>query len=318
MGFSVLYTWIGRIKKIALQRADLSAKIFFRKQNAWRAVLSLSLSVFAVCSGILFYRLYVLPRRTDANLADARSLYRGSASAPQSSSAGNSAPPQKQDEYTFSKLQALNPDVKGWITIPGTDVDYPVLCPPADSPDYYLTHDWKRDVSKYGSIYLFPPDPKQKNIILYGHSMKDGRMFAPLLQYARPDFYSLHPTILFRQGSDMAYWKIFAVIKTNTDPSQGQPFDYQKTRFASSKAFSDYLGQVRARSVLGLPVDLKTSDSILTLSTCSYEFDGFRTVIFARRVRPGENADVDISRASANDKALYPDCWYQKFGGEKP
>lgn len=318
MGFSVPFTWIERIKKIVPTKAVLSAKTFFREQNAWHAVLSLSLGVFAVCSGILFYRLYVLPGRTDASLADARSLYRGFSSAPQSSSAGSSAPPQKQDEYTFSKLQALNPDVKGWITIPGTAVDYPVLCPPADSPDYYLAHDWKRGASKYGSIYMFPADPKQKNIILYGHSMKDGRMFAPLLQYARPDFYSLHPTIQFRQGSGTACWKVFAVIKANTDPSQGQPFDYQKTRFASSKAFSDYLGQVRARSVLSLPVDLKTSDFLLTLSTCSYEFDGFRTVVFARRVRPGENADVDIPRVSANGKALYPDCWYQKFGGEKP
>ena len=321
MRFSVDLSRAGQIR-IVFQRAVSAVRALFRRKRAWYAVFFLGLGVFAACSGVLFYRLYILPRQADSAMDAARSLYGGPAApAGGSSSAGaagaGSAP---QEGYTFAQLQAVNGDVRGWITIPGTAVDYPVLCPPAASPDYYLTHDWKRETTKYGSIYMLPSarGAGQKNTILYGHSMKDGRMFAPLLQYTRPEYYSLHPTVLFQLGNDRAYWKIFAVIKTNTDPSQGQPFDYQKTRFPSAKAFSDYLGQVRVRSVLTLPVDLKSSDSILTLSTCSYEFDGFRTVVFARRVRAGEDAGVDVSKVSANDKALYPDCWYRKFGGQKP
>jgi sortase B len=72
------------------------------------------------------------------------------------------------------------------------------------------------------------------------------------------------------------------------------------------------------RSVLSVPVDVKTTDTLLTLSTCSYEFDGFRTVIFARRLRPGEDAAVAASGVFKNAGALYPDCWYAKFGGKKP
>lgn len=319
MKFSVDFPRIARTGKAVLRKAGLRGKALFRRKNGWYAALFLSLTVLAVCSGLLFERLYVLPKQSDSALEDARSLYRSPSPGRASSSAGSAAP--QDDGYTFEKLQAVNRDVKGWITIPGTAVDYPVLCPPADSPDYYLTRDWKRDASKYGSIYMLPASAAQagrKNIILYGHSMKDGRMFAPLLRYTDPQYYCLYPTILLQMGNEKAYWKIFAVIKANTDVSQGQPFDYQKTRFASTKAFSDYLKAVRLRSVLTLPVDLKTSDSLLTLSTCSYEFDGFRTVVFARRVRGGENTDVDASKVSANAGALYPDCWYQKFGGKKP
>ena len=294
--------------------AFLRGRAFLRR-NAWPAALAASLGVLAVCSGILFYRLNVLPGQSDRSASDARSLFRASSSAPQSpSSPAGFAVGQ---EYSFSALRAVNPDVKGWITIPGTAVDYPVLCPPAGRPDYYLTHDWERNETKYGSIFLYGSASGQKNVVLYGHSMKDGRMFAPLLQYTDAAFYSFHPTVRFQIGNDAADWKIFAVIKANTDPSQGVPFDYQKTRFASTKSLSDFLGGVRTRSVLSLPVDVKPSDSLLTLSTCSYEFEGFRTVVFARRVRPGESAEVRVAEASRNAHALYPDCWYGS-AGKKP
>lgn len=289
------------------------------RRDAWRAVFLLSFCVWIVCCGTLFRRLYILPKQSDERLAEARSLYRDSSSLPQSiSSAASCRSAPEQKKQSFSELQAVNRDVKGWITIPGTAIDNPVLCPPKDQPDYYLTHDWEGNQTKYGSIFLYSGSSAQKNIILYGHSMKDGRMFAPLLNYSEPGFYDLHPVISFQLGSDKAFWKIFAVVKTNTDPSQGEPFNYQKTRFASSKSFLDFLGQVRMRSVLSVPVDLKTSDTLLTLSTCSYEFEGFRTVIFARRLRPGEDAAVDTSGVFRNAGALYPDCWYAKFGGKKP
>lgn len=301
-----------RLWENALRPALLRGRAFLRR-NAWPAALAASLGVSAVCSGILFYRLDVLPKQSDRSASDARSLFRASSSsAPQSSSspAGSAA----GQEYSFSALRAVNPDVKGWITIPGTAVDYPVLCPPSGQPDYYLTHDWERSETKYGSIFQYGAASGQKNVVLYGHSMKDGRMFAPLLQYTDAAFYGLHPTVRFQIGSDAADWKIFAVIKANTDPSQGVPFDYQKTRFASTKSLTDFLGGVRARSVLSLPVDVKPSDSLLTLSTCSYEFEGFRTVVFARRARPGESAAVNVAEVSRNADALYPDCWYGSAG----
>lgn len=283
--------------------------------------LIVSSFVFAVCAGILLFRLVILPRQADASLDSARSLYRGGPSSSSSSKPGSSSP-AKRSTLSFAQLRAINPDVEGWITIPGTVVDYPVLRAPASSPDYYLTHDWKRGTTKYGSIYQYPLPAKsqgeRKNTILYGHSMKNGQMFADLLQYDGLAYYRAHPVILYQENGSKAYWKIFAVIKANTDPAQGAPFDYQKACFSSADSFLKYLYDVRVRSVVRTPVDLKTSDEILSLSTCSYEFDGFRTVVFARRVRTGEDAEVDTAAAETNGSALYPDCWYRTFGGTKP
>ena len=289
-----------------------------------RAVVLLCILVFAVCAGFLVFRVWILPWRLDAEMAEARSLYQSSAgsSAPRTDAQRASEAGKKESApSSFSELKTINPDVVGWITLPDTAIDYPVLLAPADSPDYYLTHDWQLNETKYGSIFMLQSGPVaagRKNAILYGHSMKDGRMFAALLKYESLSFYRSHPVVLFQEGDREAAWKIFAVIKVNTEPSQGQPFDYQKPSFSSDDEFLDYLYQVRIRSIFDLPVDLSPSDRILTLSTCSYEFSGFRTVVFARQVRGSESADVDTDKAAKNKKVLYPDCWYQRFGGKKP
>ena len=314
-GFHVLKRKIEKILKFKLQRL-----------SGQKIAVLLCILVFAVCAGFLVFRTLILPWRSDAEMAEARSLYQSSAGSsalrtdsqndPSSESGIKESAPS-----SFAELKTINPDVVGWISLPDTVIDYPVLLAPADSPDYYLTHDWQDHVTKYGSIFMLQSGlaaAGRKNTILYGHSMKDGRMFAALLKYESLSFYRSHPVVLFQEGDQKVYWKIFAVIKVNTEPSQGQPFDYQKPSYSSEHEFLDYLYQVRISSIFNLPVDLSPSDRMITLSTCSYEFSGFRTVVFARQVRSSESADVDTDKAVKNQKVLYPDCWYQRFGGKKP
>ncbi|HEX3025967.1 MAG TPA: class B sortase [Clostridia bacterium] len=182
-----------------------------------------------------------------------------------------------------------------------------------------MARDWKKQTSKYGSIFTDGSKTAAgTNKVLFGHSMKDGRMFADVLKYANLDFYRSAPILTYQEESEVSQWKVFAVIKTNTDASQGKVFDYLKATFPSSDNFLEFLYQVRLRSVLTLPVDIRPSDEILTLSTCSYEFDGFRTAVFARKIRAGESGSVQTSAACVNSKTLYPDCWYRKYGGTKP
>jgi sortase B len=273
-------------------------------------------AVFLVSAGVLIYQTMILPAQTDNTVNEARAIYRKDDTA----SGAESAPEKSTPEFTsLEELQKINPDVQGWITIPNTVIDYPVLCPPKSDENFYLTHDWKKQSSKYGSIYtLNEKTAPGTNKILFGHSMKDGRMFADVLKYADLSFYRTAPVFTFQEGTEVSRWKVFAVIKTNTDASQGEVFDYLKTTFASSDDFLEFLYEVRLRSMLTLPVNLSPSDEILTLSTCSYEFDGFRTAVFARKVRAGESDSVDTAAASVNSKALYPDCWYRKYGGTKP
>lgn len=313
---------VGRIFSRIYNTSQRIFRTMRKAPNIFYTIFLLCVFVFAACSGILVYRLIILPQQSNSAAAEARFLYHSPAGTSSSSAAPISTASKAPKLPSFAELKAINPDIEGWITISGTSVDYPVLRAPASSPDYYLTHDWKHRETKYGSIYLYPPTAKtsteQKNSILYGHSMKDGQMFADLLQYSSLVYYRLHPVIQYQVGNDKASYKIFAVIKANTDPSQGQLFDYQKSNFSTTNDFLKYLYEVRIRSLVQMPVDLKASDKILTLSTCSYEFDGFRTVVFARRVRKDESANTDITYAVINPTPLYPDCWYKKFGGEKP
>jgi sortase B len=268
--------------------------------------------VFLVSAGVLVYQMVILPAQFDNTVNEARAIYR------KDDTASSTASTPEQSIF-LTDLQKINPDVQGWITIPNTVIDYPVLCPPKNNENYYLTHDWERQSSKYGSIFTWSEKTAPgTNKVLFGHCMKDGRMFAALLKYTDLGFYRSAPVFTYQEGTEASKWKVFAVIKTNTLASQGEVFDYLKTTFASSDEFLEFLYQVRLRSVLTLPVNLSPSDEILTLSTCSYEFDGFRTAVFARKVRECESDSVDTAAASVNSSALYPDCWYRKYGGTKP
>ena len=75
---------------------------------------------------------------------------------------------------------------------------------------------------------------------------------------------------------------------------------------------------MRERSIIDTPVTVNEDDQLITLSTCTYEFENFRTAVIARKVRPGEDSTVDVDSASANSDMLWPDVYYRTYGGTKP
>ena len=99
----------------------------------------------------------------------------------------------------YAPLLAENGDVAGWIRIEGLPVDYPVLCSPSE-PDFYLDHGFDKAPSAYGMIYMeavCAAKEECKNVLLYGHHMKNGAMFGALDQYLSPEFGRAHPQIRF-------------------------------------------------------------------------------------------------------------------------
>ena len=80
----------------------------------------------------------------------------------------------------------------------------------------------------------------------------------------------------------------------------------------------NYVYLIRERSLIDCPVDVNEDDQLLSLSTCSYEFSEFRTVVVARKCRPGESSKVDVDKAKINSDALWPDVYYNVNGGTKP
>lgn len=168
----------------------------------------------------------------------------------------------------FSKLLPINPDIKGWITIDDTMIDYPIL--QAETNDFYLYRNYKRENSRAGSIFMdYRNDVTMynHNTVIYGHSMKDGSMFNHLKKFLEKDFLNSHQTIYFDTLYHSYDAEIFAVYQTTTD------FDYIQTDFDSDEEYLTLVQQMKEKSMFATDVELDADDPILTLSTCDFMLD---------------------------------------------
>ena len=234
---------------------------------------------------------------------------------------------KKGQEQDWDALKEINEEIVGWIRIDDTRIDYPVLEHKGDDQydQYYLYRTYKKDWSVYGSCFIdyrSTDSVNSKNVIIHGHNMNDGSMFHQLMDYGDLwgdlDYYKDHPVIVFNTPEGDAKWKIISVFKTNTMYAHGEFFNYMQGEFNSDAEFMNFVYNCRIRSMFDTPVVVNENDQLLTLSTCSYEFSNFRTVVVARKVRENEKDDVEVELATKNDDIVYPDVYYERYGGSRP
>lgn len=282
---------------------------FLKNSDKLRKIIFvLSTIVFVTSLAIIINLCFIEPHKNSETMREIEDVYYGDEEA-------------ETDRGNLEDLLAINSDIKGWIKINDTLINYPVLQSEDTDSTYYLYRNYKKNSSGFGSIFLdslCDIDEPSKNLILYGHNMRDGSMFGNLLKYDKLDFYKEHPTIIFDTTAEQADWKIISIFKTNTLESQGEIFNYLKIDFANDKDFLDFVYDVKIRSLIETPVDISKNDSLITLSTCSYELDDFRTVVVARKVRQGENPGVAVQNAVLNENPLMPKGYYTRYGGEPP
>ena len=219
----------------------------------------------------------------------------------------------------FMSLYNRNNDFVGWIKI-GDVIDYPVV--QGDDNEHYLGTTFDGGSAKSGTIFadyrnVFTPTRTSDNTILYGHNIYTSEMFSKLTRYyydkdglgepgvdPRLSFYTKYPVVEFDTLYEKSMWKIFAVGVYNTDPADGEVYDYfSKREFADKTHFNNFILDVMDRSTIFTDVDLQYGDKILTMSTCYLilnRTETIRCVIFARKVREGESAEVDVSKAVLN------------------
>lgn len=233
----------------------------------------------------------------------------------------------KLPEQDWAALKEINDEIVGWVRIDDTRIDYPVLEHEGDdsSSQYYLYRNYKKESDTYGSVfvdYRSTESTKSKNVILHGHNIQTGVFFHDLMEYGGLDgdldFYKEHPIITFNTPDGDAKWKIISVMKTSTLYEHGEFFNYMQGEFTSDAEFMNFVYNCRIRSLFDIPVMTNENDQLLTLSTCSYEFTGFRTVVVARKVREGEDPKVDVQLATYNDDVVFPDVYYMRYGGTRP
>ncbi len=216
-------------------------------------------------------------------------------------------------DYNYALYYAENPDTVGYIKIDGTKIDMPVV--QADNNKYYLNHDFYGKYTSYGAIYatyVANLNPLDRNILLYGHNMNDGSRFAALKHYKSIEYFKEHPVIEFNTLYEKHKWKIAAVIITNghVKGDNGYFFDFTFNN-CSDTCFEEYLVEVEKRKLYDTGVDILPTDKLLTLCTCTYEFNDARLVVIARMVREGESEEVDISLAKKKETPVkYPSSYY--------
>ena len=177
-------------------------------------------------------------------------------------------------QVDFAALRSKNSDVIGWIYGPGTVINYPVV--KGTDNEFYLTHMFDGRENKCGSIFmdsLNEADFSNANSILHGHHMKNGTMFASLMKYESQSYYDSHPVFWLTTPEKSYRVEIFSGFVTSVDSEVWQ------LSFATEEEHQKWLDKMVADSAFESEIKPSVNDHILTLSTCSYEYDDARFVV---------------------------------------
>lgn len=278
------------------------------------SVLAVFLLLIAVLAAVLY--MYVLKPMDNQRLYNQLvQLY--DVSAPQNAATDLDSYPEGMLTQ-FYALYARNQDIRGWLKIDGTNINYPVMRGTADS--YYATHNFNRQLSSFGVPYFDPttallsPDSVNRSLVIYGNNAGNGQMFSDLTSYYdNLSFLREHPLIEMNTIYHNAKWKVFSVLIAETPDEEG--FDYTRAVFDNETDFLSFAGELRIRSLYSFPdgvVDVQEGDSLLLLSTDFSEaagFSGARLVVAARQLRSGESETVDLGGVTFNSNALMPKQW---------
>ncbi len=165
----------------------------------------------------------------------------------------------------FEELESINNDTVGWLTVNNTNINTPVVQSTDNS--YYLTHDFNKKYNSYGWIFMDYRNNiynLSNNTIIYGHN-KNGRLFGSLRYVLNKSWYTNtdNHTITFNTKFKNMKWKIFSIYKIPTSN------DYLYANFEDLTEFNSFINYIKDRSIYDFNVEVKSTDHILTLSTCS-------------------------------------------------
>ena len=183
-------------------------------------------------------------------------------------------------------LKQENSDIVGFLEIENTNIKYPVL--QGNDNEYYMTHNYKKEKSKNGAIFLdkdYDWDISSNNYLIYGHNLNNGTMFQELLKYKDENYYKEHPTIFFTTTDDEGTYDIISVFKSKVYNTTDNVFKYYF--FINPKTeeeYNNYIKNIKEISLYNIDKTAKYGMQLITLSTCSYHVKDGRFVIVGAKV----------------------------------
>ena len=180
----------------------------------------------------------------------------------------------------FTSLKEKESDIVGFIKVNGTDIEHIVVQGKDNS--YYLTHDFERDYNSAGWIFMDyhnKLDGSDKNIIIYGHNMRNNTMFGTLKNVLKKDWFEdkNNRYITFITENEKAMYEVFSVYQIEAEDY------YLKTSFNTGE-FKKYIDSMKDRSKYDFNCNVTEDDSVLTLSTCANN-NKYRVVLHAKKIK---------------------------------
>ena len=175
-------------------------------------------------------------------------------------------------EVDFNALELINPDLVGWLYCPDTVISYPVV--QGEDNTYYLKHLFDGTQNSAGCLFL---DSRCEglagaNSVIYGHHMKNGTLFAALEHYQDPAYYEDHPSMYLLTPEGTLVIELFSAYVT---AAEGEAWQLS---FSTEEEFGSWLEQAQERSCFESDVTPRTTDRVITLSTCDYSYEDARFV----------------------------------------
>lgn len=191
---------------------------------------------------------------------------------------------QEERKIDINKLYEENKDIVGWLKIDSTTINYPIM-QNINDPNYYLHRDFYKNYSSYGTPYMAKQcNLNSDNIVIYGHHMKNNKMFGELEKYKSKDFYNNHKIITFTTLEKEYSYEIFAVFKTTVYTKNTFRY-YENINFENKKKYNDFINICKDKSLYQTDIEIKDKEKLITLSTCEYSNKNSRLVIVARKIK---------------------------------
>ena len=225
-----------------------------KKNKLW--MLQAALCGVCILSAALLYQDYVTVPRKNRELVEAlKTCF------PEELPPGGGSLGQKEEQagretevsaVDLRSLQSQYPDVRGWLTIPESGIDYPVLQSSPEEPEYYLRRDYRGNYDINGSLFLQADCilGESGKLTIYGHNMNSGAMFGNLDQYASYEYWKAHPRVFFQTPEGMEEYQIAAVLKADVSM-----FDFQQISFQNQREAEAYVEQAKELALFETGVD---------------------------------------------------------------
>lgn len=182
-------------------------------------------------------------------------------------------PLEPEPEYLL-EARAVNEDVVGWIKVPNTVIDYPIVL--GEDNDYYLDHNLEKENSKSGCIFLDyrnAQEDQRRHLIVWGHNMRNGTMFHDLSSYKNRDFFENTPSFELWLFGRRYECEVMSQYILTTD------LNFIKTKFTSDEGFLNYFRELRQMAKHDNGLEITAQDQVISLITCTYEYEDSRNVV---------------------------------------